>query len=216
MNDISIAAESINSTIVPSDLYLINDLGELIQISKTDLINTADSTDISSFLNQTNLLVGYKVPLGSSMSLSELISMAQMIEERGFDLEQLPIFGNATSIMDINTFISSMLTTDPLNMIDLPIDQFNQIIQNFQSHIDLGVSPIDIIGQAAGSMVNAFMSNMIQSDMMQTSLEFNELMGNTIREFMIGMTGSQEAPAVAMGGDDRLHDRLIHGFYHRR
>ncbi|MFA5502702.1 MAG: hypothetical protein WC253_08715 [Sulfurovaceae bacterium] len=199
MNDISIAAESINSTIVPSDLYLINDLGELIQISKTDLINTADSTDISSFLNQTNLLVGYKVPLGSSMSLSELISMAQMIEERGFDLEQLPIFGNATSIMDINTFISSMLTTDPLNIIDLPIDQFNQIIQNFQSHIDLGVSPIDIIGQAAGSMVNAFMSNMIQSDMMQTSLEFNELMGNTIREFMIGMTGSQEAPAVAMG-----------------
>lgn len=49
MNDISIAAESINSTIAPSDLYLINDLGELIQISKTDLINTADSTDISSF-----------------------------------------------------------------------------------------------------------------------------------------------------------------------
>ncbi|MDD5405765.1 MAG: hypothetical protein PHE73_02345 [Sulfurovaceae bacterium] len=199
MNNISIAADNINNTIVPSDLYLINDLEELIQISKTDLVNTAGSTDIFSFLNQTNLLVGYTIPFGSSMTLADLSSMAQMIERSGFSLEQLPMFTNATSIMDINTFIDSMFTTDPLNMIDLPIDQFNQIIRNIQSHIGFGVSPMDIIGQIVGSMINAFMSNMIKTDTTQTSLEFNELMGNMVREFMIGMTGSQEAPAVAMG-----------------
>ncbi|MDY0194924.1 MAG: hypothetical protein RBR33_02550 [Sulfurovaceae bacterium] len=199
MNNVSIAAESLSNTIVPNNLYLINDLGELIQMNKTDLVNTTGGTDISSFLNQTNLLVGYTIPFSSSMTLADLSSMAQMIEGSGFDLQQLPIFANATSIMDIDTFIESMFTTDSLNMIDLPIDQFNQMIQNFQSHIDLGVSPMDIIGQTAGSMINAFMSNMIQTGMMQTSLEFNELMGNIVREFMIGITGSQEAPAVAMG-----------------
>ncbi|MGW8169788.1 MAG: calcium-binding protein [Sulfurovaceae bacterium] len=199
MNNVSIAAESLSSTIVPNDLYLINDLGELMQISKTDLVNYAGSTDISLFLDQANLLVGYTIPFNSSMTLADLSSMAQMIEVSGFSLEQLPIFANATSIMDINTFMESMFTTDTLNMIDLPIDQFNQMIQNFQSHIDLGVSPMDIIGQTAGSMINAFMNNMIQADMMQTSLEFVELMGNTVREFMIGITGSQEVPAMAMG-----------------
>jgi len=199
MNNVSIASESLSNTIVPNNLYLINDLGELIQMNKTDLVNTTGGTDISSFLNQTNLLVGYTIPFSSSMTLADLSSMAQMIEGSGFDLQQLPIFANATSIMDIDTFIESMFTTDSLNMIDLPIDQFNQMIQNFQSHIDLGVSPMDIIGQTAGSMINAFMSNMIQTGMMQTSLEFNELMGNIVREFMIGITGSQEAPAVAMG-----------------
>ncbi len=199
MNSVSIAIENINKTVVPSDLYLINDLGELIRVNETDLLNTTDDTDIASFLDQENLLVGYTIPLDSSMSLSKLISMAQLIEGGNFNLEQLPIFASATSIMDIDTFIGSMLTTNSVNMINVPIDQFNQLMQNFQSHLGLGTSPMDIMGEMIGSMMLAFMGGMIDTDTTQTPLKFAELMGNMIREFTIGITGSEETPIAAMG-----------------
>lgn len=199
MNSVSIAIENINKTVVPSDLYLINDLGELIRINETDLLNTTNGTNAVSFLNQANLLVGYTIPYESSMSLSKLISIAQLIEGGNFNLEQLPIFANATSIMDIDTFIGDILTANSVNMIDLPIDQFNQLMQNFQSHLGLGTSPMDTMGEMIGSMILAFMGGMIDTDTAQSPLEFAELMGNMMREFMIGITGSEETPIAAMG-----------------
>jgi len=187
------------STIVPSDLYLLDELGNMIKISETDLMSGSNSTDITSFLNQTNLLVGYTIPLNSTMSLSELLSMTQMIEGSGFSLDQLPIFANATSIMDINDFMGSMFSADSLSQMDLPVDQFNQMIQNFQSHLDTGASPMEIMGQTMGSMMHAFMSGMTHTDSAQTPLQFAELMGEMVREFMIGVTGDENAPAAAMG-----------------
>ncbi|MGE0738472.1 hypothetical protein, partial [Sulfurimonas sp.] len=197
MDDVS--SMSSMTTVVPSDLYLLNDFGEIVKMSESELYNSDGSVSIAPFLENNTMLVGYTIPLGSSMTLPELLSMTQMVEGSGFTLEQLPMFADATSIMDINSFMGSMFSADSLSMMDLPLDQFNQMIQGFESHLGSEASPMEMMGQTMGSMMYAFMSGMTQSDTAQTPLEFAELMGEMVREFMIGVTGEESAPAGAMG-----------------
>jgi hypothetical protein len=185
--------------LLPSTLYVQDMAGSLVSLDESEWVMNDGSVDITQLLSGSSMLVGYSIPMNEAPSLNDLMEWTTMIEGSGFTLEQLPMFTDMRSIADINTIMNMMLDAEMMSALEMPVSQFETMFTTYQAQLSQYETPFDAMAGTIGSMMVAFMGGMTQTDTDQTPLEFSQLMGEMVREFMIGVTGSETDPAAALG-----------------